>query len=92
MAGEAIASSVPLRLNTQAGMPEGLRVERFGLARGFWFEGLGRASTDAERAEVARAVAEWADADSIAAHIGYGIDLFCTNDYKKGRWNAFDSR
>lgn len=30
--------------------------------------------------KVARAVAEWADGDSVAAHHGYAIDLFCTED------------
>jgi hypothetical protein len=29
---------------------------------------------------IAKAVAEWADGDSIATHIGYGGDYFCTND------------
>jgi hypothetical protein len=41
-----------------------------------WFEGLRRAS----HKPVAQAIAEWADGDSIAAHYGYGIDLFCTED------------
>ena len=30
--------------------------------------------------QVARAVAEWADGDSVAAHYGYANDLFCTQD------------
>jgi hypothetical protein len=30
--------------------------------------------------KVARAVAEWADGDSVAAHYGYANDLFCTQD------------
>lgn len=50
-----------------------------------WFEGLRRATG---HKSVQRAIAEWADADSIAAHYGYGIDLFCTRDYggnAKGR-------
>ena len=28
----------------------------------------------------AKAVAEWADGDALAAHYGYGLDYFCTND------------
>lgn len=28
----------------------------------------------------AKAVAEWADGDALAAHYGYGINYFCTND------------
>jgi hypothetical protein len=30
--------------------------------------------------QFARAVAEWADGDSVAAHHSYGNDLFCTQD------------
>jgi hypothetical protein len=30
--------------------------------------------------KAARAVAEWADGDSVAAHHGYANDLFCTED------------
>jgi hypothetical protein len=45
-----------------------------------WFKALGAAKDVHEVREVARAVAEWADADSIAAHYGYGNDLFCTRD------------
>jgi hypothetical protein len=36
-----------------------------------------------EENAVNRAIAEWADADSVAAHVGYGIDLFCTEDVGK---------
>jgi hypothetical protein len=45
-----------------------------------WFKVLGMAQDIHETREVARAIAEWADADSIAAHHGYGNDLFCTLD------------
>jgi hypothetical protein len=45
-----------------------------------WFQVLGQAKDIHEVREVARAVSEWADADSIAAHYGYGNDLFCTLD------------
>jgi hypothetical protein len=33
-----------------------------------------------ETREVARAIAEWSDGDSVAAHYGYGNDFFCTGD------------
>jgi hypothetical protein len=46
---------------------------------GFWYQGLRHAS----RNKVKEAVAEWADGDSLAAHYGYGIDLFCTRDCAK---------
>ena len=48
-----------------------------------WFKGLDRAQDVHEENAVARAFAEWADADAIAAHIGYGIDYFCTEDAGK---------
>jgi hypothetical protein len=49
--------------------------------QGPWFAALGAAS--GIQREVARAVAEWADGDSVAAHYGYGIDLFCSGDFGK---------
>ena len=49
-----------------------------------WFRSVLRAKDIHEQRQVQRAVAEWADADSIAAHIGYAIDLFCTEDRGKG--------
>lgn len=45
-----------------------------------WFRSLGRALGIHEERAVQRSIAEWADGDSIAAHIGYGLDLFCTED------------
>ena len=47
-------------------------------------QSLGRAKDVHDEGRVKRAVSEWADADSIAAHIGYGIDLLCTEDQGKG--------
>ncbi|WPG39210.1 hypothetical protein [Variovorax sp. EBFNA2] len=44
-----------------------------------WFEGLARAPAS-EDGPIAKAVAEWADADSVAAHVANGNALFCTND------------
>jgi hypothetical protein len=46
-----------------------------------WFEGLRRAKSNRERKQIVKAVAEWADGDSVAAHYGYGIDLFCSEDF-----------
>ena len=46
----------------------------------WWPQGIGRARNKAERKKVHEAINEWADGDAIAAHIGYGNDLFCTND------------
>lgn len=45
-----------------------------------WYKSLARATNIHEEKAVNRAIAEWADCDSVAAHIGYGIDFFCTED------------
>jgi hypothetical protein len=45
-----------------------------------WFKALGAARDIHETRQVARAIAEWSDGDSIAAHYGYGNDFFCTGD------------
>ena len=36
-----------------------------------------------EERAVERAFSEWADGDSIAAHIAYGLDIFCSDDVGK---------
>lgn len=65
----------------------------FGLAmkdpEGAWFEALTKAKDIHEQRKIERAFAEWADADSIASHIAYGIDVFCSNDV--GNSNATNS-
>jgi len=47
---------------------------------GHWFKALGAARDIHQTREVARAIAEWSDGDSVAAHYGYGNDFFCTGD------------
>lgn len=44
-----------------------------------WFTGIGSAP-DSEDGVIAKAVAEWADGDSVASHIAIEGDYFCTND------------
>lgn len=58
-----------------------------------WFRSLDRAVNDAENIEVHKAIAEWSDGDSVAAHIGYANDYFCTLDEGKsaGASSVFDS-
>jgi hypothetical protein len=56
-----------------------------------WYQVLGMAKDIHEEREVARAVAEWSDADSIAAHYGYGNDLFCTQDVAAGEASRGDA-
>lgn len=40
--------------------------------------------TNLTNKQFAKDVAEWVDGDAIAAHYGYGIDYFCTNDKAGG--------
>jgi hypothetical protein len=49
-----------------------------------WCEGLDRPVDAREANEIMDGFSEWADGDSIALHIGYGLDLFCTGDQGKG--------
>jgi hypothetical protein len=57
-----------------------------------WFKALGDARDVHETREVARAIAEWADGDSIAAHYGYGNDFFCTGDEaRRGHVSILDA-
>ena len=57
-----------------------------------WFKALGAAPDIHETREVARAIAEWSDGDSIAAHYGYGNDIFCTGDKARpGRPSILDA-
>lgn len=48
-----------------------------------WFDALINAPP-ADDGIIAKAVAEWADGDSIAAHIAYGNHYFCTRDLAVG--------
>jgi hypothetical protein len=57
---------------------------------GPWFKSLGKAEDIHETRAVGRAVAEWADGDSVAAHYGYRNDFFCTLDAGKGEGKRGD--
>jgi hypothetical protein len=48
-----------------------------------WKEGI-KLSPDSEINPIAKAFAEWADGDSIASHIAFGGDYFCTRDSAGG--------
>src|SRR5882757_8760654 len=48
-----------------------------------WLQGIGRARNKTEAEKVAKAINEWADGDSIASHYGFGIEMFCSDDYGK---------
>jgi len=47
-----------------------------------WHEGI-RAAPDSESNNIAKSMAEWADGDSVAAHIAYKNDYLCTRDLAK---------
>jgi len=47
-----------------------------------WMDGI-RAAPESEAKAIAKAIAEWADADAIAAHIAYGNTYYCTRDSGK---------
>lgn len=49
---------------------------------------LGRPRNPTEQEKINRAIAEWSDCDSIAAHYGYGIDLFCSRDFGQNAGKA----
>jgi hypothetical protein len=70
--GYAVAVKLGLQLSTRDGVSE------------WWYHGLKRTKDIHECRQVERAVSEWADGDSIAAHYGYGSDLFCSKDFGKG--------
>ena len=55
---------------------------------GPWFRSLGNARDIHETREVARAVAEWADGDSVTTHYGYGNDFSAHSMLGKVRASA----
>jgi hypothetical protein len=75
--GYAAAVSLGLQFSARGGAVDEL-----------WLQGLRRAQDESERQKIRKAIAEWADADSIAAHVGYGIDLFCSEDKGKSTGGA----
>lgn len=74
--GYAIPQALGLQLSARDGASE------------LWFQGLRRARDIHECRQVERAVKEWADGDSVATHYGYGIDLFCSEDFGKSASSA----
>lgn len=52
-----------------------------------WFEALSDASDIHQERAIERAFGEWADGDTIASHIAYGIDIFCSDDAGKSNAN-----
>jgi hypothetical protein len=60
----------------------------------FWFQGFQHAQST-EEAEVKDAIKEWADGDSVAAHVGYGNDVFCSLDWggkTRGKASVLDEQ
>lgn len=54
---------------------------QFGIKDAPWYEGLDRVTDPVIQKSISDAYAEWADGDSIALHIAYGNDVFCTEDF-----------
>lgn len=52
-----------------------------------WFRSLDQATGDHQK-KVKQAFGEWADGDSVAAHVAYGLDVFCSNDQGKSHATA----
>ena len=85
----AVARAIEARGVGMAQIKElGLRLDELDI-ESLWFRSLDRAGDIHEKREVQRAFAEWADGDSIAAHVAYGIDVFCSDDV--GKSNAAGS-
>ena len=63
--------------------------KRLGLPEPAWFDGLDQAQDAVEEKQINAAYGEWADGDSVALHIAYDIDLFCTED--RGRSSSAPS-
>jgi hypothetical protein len=68
--------------------------KRLGKPTDPWFENLSQVADPNQRADVARAVAEWSDGDTVAAHYAYGNDLLCTEDLAGNgeRMSVFDQK
>ena len=45
-----------------------------------WYKALSEAKNEQEHREIQKAVAEWADGDTISAHIAYRNDVLCAGD------------
>jgi hypothetical protein len=71
-----VGYAVPVKLGLEKLTPEEIAKPTL------WFAGLPR--VDGTK-KVKEAIAEWADGDAVAAHYGYGMDLFCTRDYGKSK-------
>jgi hypothetical protein len=55
---------------------------RYSTGNASWHIGIKNAPST-ETKNIAKALAEWADGDAIAAHVGYKNDYFCTKDIGK---------
>jgi hypothetical protein len=62
--------------------------KRFGVQEP-WYKSLARADANEEK-EFARAIREWADSDTVAAHIAYQSEILCTGDQGRSGNSIFD--
>lgn len=77
--GRGVGRAIGLKLGNDYNSAAGVTAARPKL----WLQGLADAQTPEERKAVRRAISEWSDGEGIASHIGYGIDLYCSNDFGK---------
>ena len=87
---EAIAAAIEARGLGFARMLKVTPSPSHGLDSSLGLASVDWSSSPGDMTKVARAVAEWADGDSVAAHYGYANDLFCTQDRaaRAGRYSV----
>jgi ribosomal protein L30 len=70
--GMAVIRTLGERIKARLGLP------------GPWYKALDKAQNEQEEEQIKKAVREWADGDTVAAHVGYEIDILCTEDKADG--------
>lgn len=69
--GYAVAVAIGERINLRLGRSEP------------WYPNLDKTKDDHEEREMQRSISEWADGDTVSAHVGYGSEILCTQDQGK---------
>jgi hypothetical protein len=81
MANKVLAELAKQNLGRAPAVRLGLEFSARDNAQGeLWLQGLGRARDNRERKKVRAMINEWADGETIAAHVGHGNRFFCTHD------------
>lgn len=79
--GFAVICSIGKNINVRLG------------SKGTWFSALGNPEDEQEENLIKKAVREWADADTVAAHYAYNNDYLCSEDLGRsaGTSSVFDA-